>query len=309
MGSVVQKTVTCTGVVKKPSDYIDDPFEGRQFKFWFSIEDNVSSVPGRPKESCRVIVKIDGELLFNWGLGSRDEELAKILLYYAAEHIQRKLRDATLQKQETLYLKRVEHPESRCPVNLSEIERIKGFSFDVLIDQPQSIPPKTWEPLSDDEVLKMIAGGETNTVEFKIGACRNPYTEKKDDSMKDNIVEEVAAFMNTDGGTVLVGVSDDGEIRGVETEYVVANKGKSTWDGYELFLQDALNDRLEGIPVFQYYQISPQALQGDHVVCRIIVQPTPAPVYVNDELYIRSGNQKRKLKGAELVAYVEEHWG
>jgi hypothetical protein len=108
--------------------------------------------------------------------------VGSVVQNYGAEHIQQKMRKATLQGMEKLCLKRAEHPEPRCPVNLSEIERIEGFSFDVLIDQPRSITPKTWEPLSDDEVLKMVAEGETNAVvEFKIGACRNPYTGKRDD--------------------------------------------------------------------------------------------------------------------------------
>ncbi|MCB0000884.1 MAG: hypothetical protein KDE56_34215, partial [Anaerolineales bacterium] len=52
------------------------------------------------------------------------------------------------------------------------------------------------------ELLSLIASGESETVEFKQAACRNPHTGRNDNNMRNNIVEAVAAFMNGSGGTL-----------------------------------------------------------------------------------------------------------
>ncbi|RLF04836.1 MAG: hypothetical protein DRJ64_06375, partial [Thermoprotei archaeon] len=60
------------------------------------------------------------------------------------------------------------------------------------------------------DILELIGRGEGETVEFKRSLAE--FRE---------IVETICAFSNTHGGTVLVGVSDDGEVIGT-------NVGRST---------------------------------------------------------------------------------
>lgn len=190
---MIQKTITCIGVHSKRKEWTDYEFEDRQFTFRFSLVG--SSIPGRPKDQHIVEVNIKGELLQCWRLTQcSNEELAKILLYYAAEHIRQKILEGVLQEREKITLTLENCPELRCPVEVSEIETIVGFSFNVDVsDKPVISTPI--KPLSSQEVIDLISGGETATVEFKIGACRNPRTGKKDDKMAHNIVEAVAAFM------------------------------------------------------------------------------------------------------------------
>jgi len=57
----------------------------------------------------------------------------------------------------------------------------------------------------DLNIAKMISDGESETVEFKPSL-----------SQKDKIMESISAFSNTVGGTILIGVSDQGEIMGVD---------------------------------------------------------------------------------------------
>ena len=53
---------------------------------------------------------------------------------------------------------------------------------------------------------ELIAKGESETLEFK-----KSLSEWKE------IVETVSAFSNTKGGTIVVGIGDDGKIHGVAT--------------------------------------------------------------------------------------------
>jgi predicted HTH transcriptional regulator len=52
-----------------------------------------------------------------------------------------------------------------------------------------------------DKLLKIIAGGESETVEFNASFNRD-------------VIETAVAFANTRGGTIIIGVSDDGVVVG-----------------------------------------------------------------------------------------------
>ncbi len=135
----------------------------------------------------------------------------------------------------------------------------------------------------------------TTRLEFKVAAAWNPKTASKDVGMRDNIVQEVAAFMNSpEGGAVLIGVADDGTVVGLEDDYRAADKNKPNRDGCELFLRNALSGCLGGDSAL-YYGICFHAVVGKEV-CRVNVKPSDGPVYFRGDLYVRSGNGKRKLK-------------
>jgi predicted HTH transcriptional regulator len=56
-------------------------------------------------------------------------------------------------------------------------------------------------------LMEIIAGGESTTVEFK---------KKVNDPIK--IAKEMTAFANTRGGTLIIGVEDNGKVCGIESE-------------------------------------------------------------------------------------------
>ena len=303
---MTQKTVTCIGVHSRRKEWTGGKLEDRQFTFLFSIKE--PSIPGKPRDQCTVEVNITGELLFNWRLTHvNDEELAKILLYYAAKYVRQKMLEGTLEEKEGIILMMKDHPEPRCPVEVSEIKEIEGFFFDVDTPHDTTIPiPK--ESLSNPEVTALILGGETQTVEFKQAVCRNPYTGKKDNTLPLNVIKAVAALMNAHGGTLLIGVANSGAVKGVNVEYPVANPGNPIWDGYVLYLADLLNNNLQVDTPFQHYTLARHTIEGKDVCC-IAVRPASAPVYVDKHFYVRTGVQSRELHGPDLVEYVNERWG
>ncbi len=162
----------------------------------------------------------------------------------------------------------------------------------------------------DPELISLINDGEGPQVEFKEAARRNPHTGRDGgQKISDNILKAVAGFMNSEtGGTLLIGVADDGSVTGVEVEYDIVNKAKPTWDSYSLFLENLLRNSLSLANPFQYFRLF-QHTQADKTICRIQVHPAPEPVYVNNKLYVRAGNQTAELQGPELVAYVKDRWG
>jgi hypothetical protein len=160
-----------------------------------------------------------------------------------------------------------------------------------------------------DPFLKaLIAQGESQHVEFKETACRDILTGKRDQLVVNQILKTVAGFMNSEeGGTLLIGVADSGEIVGINDDYSVANPQKRNWDGYNLWLEDVLTSKLEIENPFHFYGFTRYSALGKDI-CSIYVQPTSRPVYVNKRLYLRTGNKTRELRGPDLVDYVAKRW-
>lgn len=157
---------------------------------------------------------------------------------------------------------------------------------------------------TDPELMAMIAGGESQEVEFKACTMRNDKLE----TSPWNVVRSVAGFMNSAaGGTLLIGIEDDGGVRGINEEYAAIDSGKANWDGYQLYLNNVLRGRLSVENPFLYYTVDRHRVSGRDV-CVIRVRPADAPVYVDKHLFVRNGNQTIEMLGPDLVHYVATRW-
>jgi len=158
----------------------------------------------------------------------------------------------------------------------------------------------------DKELAELIAQGENRTLEFKEAAIWNAFRSQRDGEMFRNIYYAVASFMNSDGGVLLIGVNDAGEVVGLQDDFREANAKKPSRDGYRLFLSQKLDDLSKDNT--KYYDISFHTVNGKEI-CKVDVRPAPVPVYVGDALYIRATGGKKKLNPKETVAYIQNHWG
>lgn len=157
----------------------------------------------------------------------------------------------------------------------------------------------------DPELMALIAGGESLEVEFKESAVQH---DKRDSVGSLSVVRAVAGFLNSfHGGTLLIGVRDDGTIRGIEKDYAIADHGKANWDGFNLYMHNMLRMRLSVENPFLFYTIERRQV-ADHDLCLIRIKPANAPVYIDKHLYVRSGCQTIDMLGPDLVHYVAARW-
>ncbi len=160
----------------------------------------------------------------------------------------------------------------------------------------------------DPALMALIAGGESQEVEFKEASLVRPAGDREEPRGGLQVARSVAGFMNSaDGGVLLLGVRDDGSIRGINDEYAAVDRGKANWDGYQLFLHNVLRMRLSIETPFLFYSVERRSLQGRDLVL-IRVRPAPAPVYLDKHLFVRSGNQTIEMQGPDLVHYVALRW-
>lgn len=168
--------------------------------------------------------------------------------------------------------------------------------------------------MSTPELLRL---GESASVEFKATARRNQHTGERDPAIENVIAKTVCGFLNARGGTLLVGVDDDGEPIGLEPDLPLMKFPDH--DGYELFLTDLLSRSL-GVPAASSVRVRFEAPDSEAEVCRIDVPSSPVPVYLtpatgkkgrtsDPEFWVRSGNGTRQLRIDELLDYHRGRWG
>jgi predicted HTH transcriptional regulator len=93
------------------------------------------------------------------------------------------------------------------------------------------------------------------------------------------IAKTVAGLMNSEGGTLIIGVADDGTVPGLESDCGTLKKSDN--DGFEQALRQVLSDYL-GAEYSQYAHVSFPQHDGK-AVCIIKIDRTPRPVYLTDK--------------------------
>jgi ATP-dependent Lon protease len=128
--------------------------------------------------------------------------------------------------------------------------------------------------------------------------------------MEDMVVRAVAGFMNAEGGILLLGVMDVGEVSGIEIDLKTLGK-KQGHDGFALWLNTLLDNAL-GPTAASNVRIVFEELPGG-TVCRLDVEPGRQPTFARSgrdgaDLYVRLNNATRLLNTAEAVEYVRSRW-
>lgn len=164
--------------------------------------------------------------------------------------------------------------------------------------------------LSDGKHLKyIISAGETRYIEFKQSFFANvdkirseDINIEKDPSVQYEIIKDVASFMNTEGGTLLIGVNDKGKITGVERE-MSRFKFKKI-DNYFQELGAQLGSRL--FQDYHHYCKLTEVKADETIVVKIDCRPTPFPVFLdNEKFYVRTDTSSPCLTGVEMLRYIQ----
>ena len=169
-----------------------------------------------------------------------------------------------------------------------------------------------------DPIAEVAKRGESDSLEFKSSARWNMRAGKRDDAMETVIAKTVAAFMNSGGGTLLIGVDDDGRLIGLGPDYATLKTPDA--DRFELWIRDLWGQRLgtnaAALPLLDFAEASdPQEGYERQEVCRVTIPPALGPVYLRGpkgkgeaELWVRVGNSTRRLEVADAVQYVATRW-
>ena len=159
-------------------------------------------------------------------------------------------------------------------------------------------------------VRSLLAAGESAVVEFKSTARCNLHTGASDPAVAWAVIKTIAAFMNTHGGTLLVGVDDHGCPVGIERDYPLV-KGRDR-DGWELWLTAVVKTALGAIAATDL--LVRFCTIDDGTIARIDVRPGVQPVFatrkdgLREVFFARLNNSTEELSGPALLDYRQKHW-
>jgi serine/threonine protein kinase len=120
----------------------------------------------------------------------------------------------------------------------------------------------------------------------------------------------IAAFLNTSGGTLVVGVDDAGDVLGIEADFEYCQKGKHNPDGWMLSLETVIINAL-GADVWGAIRVS-LVPHDEHTVAVVLCPRRASQTWHLEDggecFYIRAGNATENLTGRSLVGYIRERW-
>ena len=160
---------------------------------------------------------------------------------------------------------------------------------------------QTSETSNSIDIADIIKQGESQQVEFKSTLRWNIRANKMGKEIEIAWMKTVVAFLNSDGGTLLVGVDDDGGIVGTELD-----KFKND-DKYLLHVNNSIKDCI-GVQYANYvsFDLIPHE---DQKVLYVNCKPAEEPVFLkngnDEEFYVRFGPSSKKLTTKEALAYMQ----
>ena len=151
-----------------------------------------------------------------------------------------------------------------------------------------------------DNVLELLKKGESFDLEFKSTLRRNIHTNEHDKKIEHSVLKTLTAYLNSDGGTLLVGVDNNGEILGLEQDGFPDN------DKLNLYFTNLIKQHIgpEYLPFIKYDIIKHDGKD----ILRIDCNKSHKHVFLKnegeEEFYIRNGASSAKLTGSALIDYI-----
>ncbi len=155
----------------------------------------------------------------------------------------------------------------------------------------------------------IIANDEDYAVEFKSTARWDLRDGKQNRAIEDAIVKTVAGFLNTDGGTLLIGVGPDRTVLGLEHDYACVKPPNG--DGFVNWLTTHLINAIGHAATMRTR--ARIVIHDGHEICRLDVARSSQPVWAKTSkeermFFARMNNSSRALPEAEQTNYIADRW-
>ncbi len=159
---------------------------------------------------------------------------------------------------------------------------------------------------TSEDSLHLIKKGESDTVEFKETLSFNlkskqqtPATKKE---MELSVLKTIVGFLNKRGGTLFIGVADDGTVSGIDND--LHNFHKNSADKLLLHFKNILKERI-GDQYLSFWRYEVITLNGNNII-RMDCIPTLDPCfYESGRFFVRTNPATVELKGTDMVSYMK----
>jgi hypothetical protein len=172
---------------------------------------------------------------------------------------------------------------------------------DLILDRFDAISKPFIALSQEDEILNLIRRGEGKSIEFKQTFEKDIKNNQKNKALIKSALKNVAGFLNADGGVLLIGVADNGQITGIE-EDIYQNDDK-----YLLKFKDHIKSKigLQFLPFINYDIFNVQGKKVLKVNCERSNEPC---FYEEKEFYLRTNPATDLLEGSKLYHYLKKRF-
>ena len=165
------------------------------------------------------------------------------------------------------------------------------------------------------DIFKIINKGETRHIEFKPSLYYNFKDNKFNHNIKLHTAKAICAFLNSDGGKLLIGVKNDKTIQGLENyDFKIVPKDEDVKDFFRKEFDNTLS--------FYFSKSILPFVRGefvtidDKIIFEVVVQPSGNPIFMNarnlheKKFYVRATTSSHPIEDVEnIIDYVFNRWG
>ena len=156
-----------------------------------------------------------------------------------------------------------------------------------------------------DRLMSLIRQGESKQIEFKESFSLDIRKDVSEKYIELSSLKTIAAFLNSDGGFLIVGVNDNGSIVGLDREIDKFHNGSK--DKFLLHFKNNLKSRFGE----EFYPYIDQKLlvAGGLPVLMVECKKSASGCFLNGkDFYVRTNPSTDKLEGARLIAYIKNNF-
>jgi len=150
----------------------------------------------------------------------------------------------------------------------------------------------------------VLADGESEVTEFKSTLRTNLHTSNKDSRMESTVLKTIAGFLNVNGGTLIIGVSDDGIPVGIDVD------GFANEDKMGLHLMNIVKARL-GVQAATNIHTHFDEYEDSRVMV-VKCNRSSTEVFMKDneyeKFYIRTGPSTTELSASQTSEYIKHRF-
>lgn len=151
------------------------------------------------------------------------------------------------------------------------------------------------------EIKKILETGENQNVEFKSSLIHDLKRNEKSKDLPEVIAKEIVGFLNADGGSLLIGVEDNGNICGIEHDFqYVKNKNI---DGFRLRILDLIDKKI-GIEYKSLIFIKFHSVENK-TICQLEIKKSEEEAFYEGVFYLRTDASNRELTTKQYKEYIK----
>ena len=175
---------------------------------------------------------------------------------------------------------------------------------------PASKNPEVDEVIDSNlSVSDLLKNDEHENLEFKSTFRWDTRRNIVNKTLEKSVMKTIAAFLNSQGGHLVIGVDDNKTVVGVSFD--CASLMRKDADGFENHFTQVFQNMI-GPEFRQLVKLSWSQMEGKEC-CVISVSPSHKPAYLKndnsgEEFYIRTGNGTTALKLSEAKSYIDSRW-